>query len=113
LPSLEMTWIDAFEYVKFGWHIVFDIASWKLLIWIRWFWVLITRDGKIVMCFDGTPNWGVVVFHLFCYGVSWSFVVESSSWRMIVYGDPSTSGGICFVALLLINLLCKCLGGGT
>ncbi len=35
LPGLEMTWIDAFEYVKLGWHITTNIASWKLLIWIR------------------------------------------------------------------------------
>jgi len=27
LPNLEMTWIDAFEYVKLGWHITSNIAS--------------------------------------------------------------------------------------
>ncbi len=32
LLGLEMTWIDAFEYVKLGWHITSNIASWKLLI---------------------------------------------------------------------------------
>lgn len=108
LLGLEMTWIDAFEYVKLGWHKTSDIASWKLLIWIRWFWVPITRDGNIIMCFGGTLDWSVVVFHLFCYGGSWSFVVKSFGWRMIVCGDPHTSSGICSIALPSIDLLCKC-----
>jgi hypothetical protein len=113
LPSFEMTWIDAFEYVKLGWHITYDIAFGELLIWINWFWVPITRDENIITCFGGTLDWGVVVFYLFCYGGSWSFVVESSCWKMIICGDPRTNGGICSIALPLIDLLCKCPGGGT
>jgi len=66
---------------------------------LRQFWVLISRNGKIVMCFGGTLDWSVVVFHLFYYGGSWSFVVKLFGWKMIVCGDPHIIDDIYFIAL--------------